>query len=298
MKKILLILALCTLGGSCSKGGDQTTPPQPEPEDKAIPIRLSTAVWTRVTDSNYESGDKVGLYVVNYTGGSAGTLSSSGNYVDNERFTYTTLWTPDQTIYWKDQTTKADFYCYYPYRASVADIAACAVSVKTNQSTEADYKASEFLWGKATGIAPTADVVSITTRHVMSNLLIYLTPGAGYTVQSLKAAVSGVVICNTKTHGTFNLSTGAVSATGDVADITPRTEADYYRALVLPQSVENVDLIKVKIGEESYALRQSLTLESGKQHKCTLIINRLGNGINIGVAGWESDSDDHGGVVE
>ena len=43
----------------------------PEPESKKIPITLScgiTATSTKATDTGFETGDKIGLYVVNYSG--------------------------------------------------------------------------------------------------------------------------------------------------------------------------------------------------------------------------------------
>ena len=46
-------------------------------------MNLSCGVSSRVTDTAYEEGDKVGVYVVNYNGNTAGTLSQSGNHVDN-----------------------------------------------------------------------------------------------------------------------------------------------------------------------------------------------------------------------
>ena len=55
---------------------------------------------------------------------------------------------PDTPVYWKDETTPADFYCYYPYMQTVSDVTAVPFSVKADQSTLENYKASELLWGK------------------------------------------------------------------------------------------------------------------------------------------------------
>ena len=65
----------------------------------------------------------------------------------------------------------------------------------------------------------------------------------------------------------------------------------------MPQSVDGCELIKVKVGGNDYALKTSVTLESGKQHKCTLVVNRTSEGINIGIDPGE-DGDDFGGTVE
>src|SRR5690554_5830727 len=116
MKKLLLFtVVFYTLFISCSKDtpGETPIPDRPPIESKKIPISISTQI-TRATDTNFERDDKVGLYVVNYNGSTPGTLASTGNHVNNMRFIYSGNWTPDEEIYWKDESTKADFYIYYP----------------------------------------------------------------------------------------------------------------------------------------------------------------------------------------
>lgn len=298
MRKFFLVtLAGCLSLAGCSKNNNGEEPvPEPPVESLKIPINITTGIWTRATDSAFEQGDKVGIYVVNYSGGSAGSLAVTGNYVDNMRFTYSESWTPDTPIYWKDQTTKADFYCYYPYSASVANVSAYPFAVKADQSSETDYKASDFLWGKTAGIAPTANPVQITVKHAMSNLLIYLKAGNGYKDEDIKSAT--IKICGMKTDATIDLATGKATATGESIDITPKAEMGYYRALVVPQSIVDAELIKVSIGEYEYALKQTVTFDANKQHTCTLTINRIGEGFNIGIGDWETDENDYGGTVE
>lgn len=68
---------------------------------------------TRVTDSSYDTNDEIGLYVVNYNGQNTGSLVSNGNHANNVRFTFSgTAWTPETELFWKDNSTKADFYAY------------------------------------------------------------------------------------------------------------------------------------------------------------------------------------------
>jgi hypothetical protein len=267
------------------------TPPEPQPEEK-LPINIALSVATKATDAAYESGDKVGIYV-SY----ADALDSSNNYLDNQCFTLTDgAWTSSKEIYWADQTTTADFYCYYPYASTISSIEAYPFAVNTDQSSIENYKASDFLWGKTTGVAPTTDAVGITVKHAMSNVIIKLVAGNGYTADDMASAK--VTICNLKTNSTINLASGVVTATGDVTEMIPMEESDYHRALVVPQSISNADLIKVTIGDKVYTLNQSVEFKSGKQHTCTLTVERTNQGINIGIGGWETESDDFGGTVE
>ena len=297
MKKLFLCALAAMMLCSCSKSGNNEEIPLPV-KPTEIPINISMGVWTRATDTSYESGDKVGIYVVNYNGSTAGTLQSSGNHVDNMRFSYTTKWTPDTEIYWKDQTTKADFYCYYPY-GSPADISAYAFTTKADQSKLADYKASEFLWGKATGMNPTANAVPITTNRSMSNMLIYVVAGKGFTAETLAAANKSVKINSVKTSATVDLRTGVATATGSAAEVIPYNEGEYYRALIVPQTVaDGSNLITVTVDGVDYTLTKGFTFKANTQHKFTVTINKSSGGVDIGIGDWEIDDTDNGGAAE
>lgn len=295
-KTVLFCMALFALLIGCSKGSEGIVPDPVPPsiESKKIPISISTQI-TRATDTDFERDDKVGLYVVNYNGSTSGTLVSSGNHVDNMRFTYSGSWTPDEEIFWKDESTKADFYTYYPYTASISNVATFPLSVKTDQSSEAKYKASDFLWGKTAGVAPTKNTVNMSMKHVMSNIIIKLVPGDGYKVEDL--AIAKIEICGLKTNATVNLTNGAITATGISADITPINEITQYRALVIPQNVTGIDLVRIKIGDNTYLLNQTINLLPNKQYTSTITINRSSQGINIGIGEWEEDDMDYGGTV-
>lgn len=299
MKHFLLSLAALSCLVSCTSGDDEIIPsPAPDPDPVKIPINISMNGWTRVTDTDYESGDKVGIYVVNYQGSSAGALQSSGNHVDNMCFTYTDNWTPESDIYWQNETTKADFYCYYPY-GTPSDITAHPFSVKTDQSQQADYKASEFLWGKASGVSPTANAVPIITNRSMSNMLIYVAPGKGFTEETLAAATKSVRICNVKSSATVDLRTGVATATGSATEIIPYNEGTYYRALLVPQTVaDGSNLITITVDGVDYTLAKGFTFKANTQHKFTVTVNKASSGVDIGVGNWEVDDTDNGGAAE
>lgn len=287
MKKLFALATLASLLFSCTENPSSESYYTQE----KWPINISTSI-TRATDTAFENGDKVGIFIVNQPN----ALKASGNYVDNMAFTYSGKWSSASPIYWKDETTKADFYCYYPYTDNVSSIDAYPFSIKADQSTSANYKASDFLWGKTTGVSPTKEAVGITVSHLMSNVVIKLVAGAGYTESDMKSA--SVTICGLKTNSIINLTTGAVSASGSASDITPIDEGDQRRALVVPQSITNSDIIKVTIGDKVYILNQSVEFKSGKQHTCTLTVEGKNQGVNIGINGWETDEVDFGGTVE
>lgn len=298
MKRVFtLLLASIALFSACSEGAGGDTPdpkpePKPEPTPTQIPITISTQI-SRATESAFEQGDAIGVYVVNQPA----SLANSGNHVNNMRFTYSGVWTPDSEIYWKDETTKADFYCYYPYSTS-ANVTAHAYATKADQSTLANYKASDFLWGKTLGVTPTTNAVGVTVNHVFSKAIITVKAGDGFTDEQLAAASIGVKICGLKTNSTINLSTGEVTATGNASDVTPYKESGSYKALIVPQTVAEGALIVVTIDGVDYTLTKGFTFKSKTQHSFTVKVTKLSNGLNIGIGDWEIDETDNGGSAE
>ena len=289
MKKLFTLMAAVAAMVSCSNNVENVPA---TPETNLLPINISTTL-TRATDSAFEAGDKVGIFVVN----EPNALAASGNHVDNMGFTYSTKWTPDAPIYWLDQTTKADFYCYYPYAEGVSTTAH-TFATKVDQSTLANYKASEFLWGKVAGVTPTEEAVNITTNHAFSNALVILKPGDGFTEAKLAAATKSVKICGVKTGATINLATGVATATGNATEVTPYLENGQYRALIVPQTTAEGALIVVTVDGVDYTLSRSMTFKANKQHKFTVTLNKVSNGVNVGIGGWESDEEDYGGDAE
>lgn len=219
-----LFTAVAVLAASCSKGGAEVPPEPPEPPgppaEEKIEIKINPGIdAARATDHGFESGDCIGLYVVNYNGTAPGTLASAGNHVDNMRFRYDGTWTPDSPVYWKDETTHADFYLYYPY-APVTDVRAYSFDVRPDQSAEAAYKASDLLAGKALDVAPTEEAILLPASHVMSRAEISLSAGAGFTPETLAAAAVSVRINGVKCGSVVDLSTGTATATGDATTET------------------------------------------------------------------------------
>ena len=289
MKKIFTLLAAMAAMVSCSNNVEDVPT---IPEADKLPINIATTL-TRATDSAFEVGDKVGIFVVN----EPNALKASGNHVDNMGFTYSTTWTPDTPIYWLDQTTRADFYCYYPY-AEVANTAAHTFATKADQSSLANYKASEFLWGKTAGVAPTEEAVNITTNHTFSNIVVILKAGEGWSTSAWAEATKSVKVCNVKTEATINLSTGVATATGAITSVSPYNEGTQYRALIVPQTTEDGALIQAVVDGTTYTLSRAMTFKANKQHKFTVTINKLNNGVNVGIGSWEVDEEDYGGSAE
>ena len=262
-----------------------------------VPIRISIE-QTRANDTSFDEGDQIGLYVVNYENSTPGTLLSSGNYVDNMRFTYTGYWTPDEAIYWKDQTTKTDVYAYYPYN-EIENVSEYPFNVLTDQSNEANYFASDFLWGKREAVDPTHNVITIETEHIFSNALIYIAAGEGFSSSDIAAANIEVEIRNVKTEASIDITSGKATAVGEYQNITPWYTGECYRAMIVPQTFKTgSNLIYIKVNDYEYTYSTDIDFAANTQHKFTITVGKNSNGITVNIKEWQEDQVDHGGNAE
>lgn len=290
-----LVFSACS---SSSDGNEPVIPTPPEVEQIPIGLIVSTETATRVTDTAFESGDKIGVYVVNCKGSESGILQNSGNHADNVSFTYNGLWNPATPIYWQDKVTPADFYIYYPYTAAVTDVLAHPFSIKADQSTMDNYKASEFLYGTSTHVDPTEEAVVIKAVHLLSCAVIKVVPGNGFTAESLAASTVAVKLNGCKGDASINLRNGSVVAQGNVSAITPLKEETQYRAIVVPQTVLADNFITVTVNGRDFNLKKEFTFASKKRYTFTVTLNKTSNGINVGITDWADDGTDEGGTAE
>lgn len=299
MKKLFfLAVTVCSILSSCSSKSEVPEPtPDPTPGVQSqIPINLSISNNTRANDDTFETDDEVGVYVVNYTDGTAGTLALSGNQADNMRFTFRdNAWIPDNAIYWKDNSTPADIIVYYPYAETVSSVTAHPFSVQTDQSTASNFWASDFLWGKATNVSPTFSAIPITTNHSLSRIILNLQPGDGYTTEDWAAAEKSVCITNVKTSATIDLSTGVATATGEATNVTPFKVSESnnticYQAMMIPQELTDAaTLITATIDGKEYTISKSITLKPRTQHGFNLKVNKETGELKLSIGEWETE---------
>lgn len=305
---ILLILS-CT---------DDTGITAPVSADSNIPIEIRNEInqvpVTRVNDEGFCDGDAVGIYVVNYSGDTPGTLQVSGNQADNVKYTYSESeqkWTPEYDVFYYDRVTPVDIIGYYPYGAP-ADVVAYPFEVARDQSTDAangllgDYEASDFLWGKVEKSKPTATKVNISFHHRMAGVQVELIEGTGFADGEWNTVEKEVLVSNTKRNATINLSTGEVTATGEVptTGIVPHKSEGMFRAVVVPQTVEaSTALFNITVDGTSYIYRknESMVYISGKLHKFTIEVSKKGQDglvfklLGESITAWENENITHDG---
>ena len=290
------------LAGSCSSDNNPDEPEPPSPG--LLPIKLSCSISapaSRATDTAFETGDHIGLYVANYAGNTTPILQTVGNHVDNMPFSYSgSTWTSQSSVYWEDDTTPADFYAYFPYASTVADITAYPAEIKTDQNTASAYRSSNALWGKTAKQKPTASAVHITLAPLFSRIVVNLTAGKGFTTTDLANADIQVVLNNARHKAILNLAQGTATPTGENSDIRFLRDSDgqSFRAWIVPQDIAlHAGFITVTINGNPYTIEQEFSFEGGKQHSFTLTVDKTGEGLQVNITGWETDDIDYGGTV-
>lgn len=319
-----LLLSLCCgtlLFAGCTHDFDEPTPIVPTTPSGTIAINIDgniDQVTTRANEAGFCNGDAVGIYAVNYDGETPGTMVAEGNQADNVRFIFNFdeyRWVPDYDIYYKDDHTAVDLIGYYPYNPNISDVSAYPFEVAQKQNTDATsgqiggYEASDFLWGKAENVAPTASRIKLQFKHRMAGVQVSLVEGSDWGEGEWAQVEKAVLVANTKRKATIDLATGEITATGDVqdTDIIPYAENGEWRAVVVPQTVSSgTPLLSLTVDGVPYLYKYKVDgvptdfdYTSGKLHKFTVKVSKKEQTgiefevISVAITAWEADNASH-----
>ena len=287
MKKNILILAVATLlMVSCSKNEEILVS-----EESVMQITATHPSATRATATVFEDGDKIGVYVTDYTGDVASPLQISGNWANNVATTYDgSVWSTVKKIFWSEN--KMDVYGYYPYMTpSSIDLHPFAVAL--DQSIEGEngvlggYEASDLLWAKTSAVTQDGGAVPLEFKHRCSKLVVKLVKGEDY--EGDFPSIASLYIHNVVPTATIDFTTGAVvkDIFGEPTTIKARKVADdTYEAIIVPQRITSrrpfLELISGKI---SYLWEDTFYFKAGVQHTISLTINANPDQLKVEIGG-------------
>lgn len=320
--KLLLTLGIAVLAlVGCTADVEVIVPQAPAPEG-AIAINISgsidQATTTRVNDDGFCDGDGFGLFAVNYENGVPGTLLDKGNQANNVRYVFDEqeyTWTPDYPVYYRDNITPVDMIGYYPYNGALENVNNYSFEVQQDQSTTVEtslmggYEASDFLWGKVENVHPTDERIHIIFSHRMAGVQVELTEGSGWSDGEWASVEKHALVANTIRKASIDLATGVVTPTGEreIMDIVPAINGEYYRAVVVPQTVDaSIALLRITVDGTPYLFRKSEAFEyqAGKLHKFVVKVSKKElTGVEFELVGeevtpWESETISHDGKAK
>ena len=303
-KYIHIISALALLSVSCQQGSEEQL--LSSSGEMSFNI-IAPNGGTRVADGAFEAGDKIGVYITDYTDATTSApLQISGNRANNEAMSYDgAKWVAERPIYWGD--SKADVYAYYPYM-DIIDVDEQPFSVALDQDVEDCYESSDFLWAKAAGVAQTNGVVPLAMKHVMSRLVVKIKAGEDY-VGSLPSDAT-VHIHSTVTDALVSLSDGSVvkNPYGGTHSIKMRNlgirtfedgEAVVYEAIVVPQMLAtSVPLLEINSKSVSYLIEDMFNFKPGTSYTYAVVLNTSTTAIKIDIGCETDDWNNIGGGSE
>ena len=176
IKSFAIVLSLAAVLAACTDDRNEPTAIGNNGKTE-MKFTLSHPSQTRATDTSFEQGDAVGLYVAE----ASAPLEIAGNIVNNERLVFSgTKWVADHKLYWDNGSYNV--YAYYPQMPHVSSVTDLPFQVSTDQTVaggqEPDgYEASDLLYSSALGVAASADPVNLMFSHIMSKLSIRLIKG-------------------------------------------------------------------------------------------------------------------------
>ena len=267
---------------------DDNEPQYKDARHTPMTFEVTHPSQTRATATDFEGGDRIGLYVAQ----ADAPLEIGGNLVNNEALTYNgSRWTAAHTLYWDEGTYNA--YAYYPYIQGVSSIDDQPFSVATDQSTAktatalGGYEASDLLFATSKGIKASASPINLTFRHIMSKLKIRLVKGEDF--EGEMPTTAQVYIHNTVPTATIDLQAGMATryVKGTQQIITAHQDDNYvFSAILVPQRVENRQpLVEVVMKGVSYMYESKFVFKPGVEHLVNLIITNNPDNVKIEIGG-------------
>lgn len=284
IKSIASVLLLIFGIASCTDGSNEPASISSTGKTE-MKFTLCHPSQSRATDTAFEKGDAVGLYVAE----TSSPLEISGNIVNNERLVFSgTDWTSDRKLFWDKGSYNV--YAYCPRIDHVTSITDLPLQVVTDQSN-GGYEASDFLYASSLGVSASSNPVSLKFRHIMSKLTIRLIKGEDYEGEIPADAI--VYVHNTVTDATVDLAAGIATRhpRGSRHTVTARCNGQAnYSAIIVPQRLDNrVPLIEVVANGVSFLYESKFQFKPGMHHIVSLVMDKNPEQIKIEIGGEITD---------
>ena len=286
-KNLFLMIAATAVVTACSSDVEETIVAE------KCPVRLCTDELTGMTRAGqsvqltqFDADQQVGIFLAEDNG--SGTAVTTGTNVTayDQPLTYVANGSGGltNTQYWPQDGNGLHIFGVYPLAAATAAASYSATgvsfSVQADQSTDANYMASDLMTGKPTDGNPvvrTNSAVPLTFTHLLAKINVNLTAGDGFTQAEIDNAV--VSILGTKLTTTFDVQGTTVGeASGTATTIAAGTGATT-SAIIVPQTLAaNTSFIQVAVGGGNYIykLDAATTFAAKNRYTFNLTVNKTG----------------------
>lgn len=282
MNPYIRIALLSSLLGPLFAACTNDTEPISENNGKKLMTFECLLGTTRATDTEFEAGDQIGVYVV----GNGSLIQPAGNEVNNKAFSFNgSAWISADKAYWNEGSF--DVFAYYPYTSTITDTENYEFSVREDQSSHEGYTASDFLWASKDNVTASANPVTLQFSHKLSKVVISLEKGEGY--EGEIPADCEVYIHSTATQASVDLMTGdaATSLYSPTNTIKCYKEnATAFKAVVVPQNISSRrPLVEVVAQGVSYLMEGKISFKPGYSHNIIITLTKNPEQTKIEIGG-------------
>ena len=278
--------------------------------------QVTRSIATNLQGNQIANGVSVGFFInENVASGSTATTT----YTQNLDYTASGSGGFSGTaVYYPQSGNGVNIYAYAPWKTGLTLDGNYAFSIEADQSTDANYFASDLLWGQpmkngaksgeyesANPVARTKDAVSVSFKHLLSKIQVELKTDntSGLTADDFKGAK--LEILSVKPGVSLTLANGTItSASGTAANVLAATytttgtpSALTAAAIVVPQTFsKGAKFMQVTLatgGKLFYTLPSGgsdtdLVLESGKIYSYTITVKLTGLTVTSKIKDWET----------
>lgn len=254
MKRSILLLVLSSFG---------CTTPDPDPACNRTEIRI-TPLLTRVSGTNFEPGDRIGL-----------TISVGGDlYADNRELMYDgTTFSRPGFLWYNDATLSSELTAYYPYDPAGTPT---RFTVPTDQSGSG-IEAADLLAATRSDVQPDTGPVEMLFDHLLSKVLVRVDNWSD-------GAVTGIRLSGSYPTATVEIENKHVTVdmTGTPVSLIPHeADAGTSEAIVIPQRVGFELEIATADGKNHRYELEPTTLEGGRIYTIEVTVTNIDIACNL-----------------
>ncbi|MBQ8712582.1 MAG: fimbrillin family protein [Prevotella sp.] len=234
------------------------------------------------TATNYSKTYNANHHNLQYTANGSGTLTNS------------------QT--WPADGNNLYIFGYAPYQSKWNLTGTNSFSCNTDQTSSANYLASDLISGKANTnpATRTKSAIGMTFTHALTKVTVVLKAGTGADLSQ----VTTVDLLNTKYTGTVTMSGGVISAAtagGTATTINlvkssswPAGSGKYYSsAVIYPQTItQNTNFIQIKTSGHTFTWPMDVKTDfaAGKHYIFNVTVNMLGVTVTSTIKSWNTEN--------
>ena len=269
MKKVLLSLLALASVIACEKE-EATDIPSLGGEI----VKISPVI-TKVTDVNFEDGDRIGLSI----------FKNDAYYAENALLTFGDGVFAGDLVWYTEGAETSVLTAYYPYSASGMPE---TFAVQADQTE--GYEESDLIAGTKSDVTPSSAAVTVEFKHLLSKIMLDIDNQSGSELTSVKLSGSRI-------SASVDLSslTVAVDGSGSAEDITMQavTAGEQYRAIVIPQTVAFALTVTTASGKTLTQNLASVDLKQGGQYtmSATVVEDNLSVNLSGEITNWTDEGE-------